>query len=313
MKKYIIPMFVIGLLFASNSSYAEEAMPINNREAGLPVVTSFKKGDKLPERSRPQKKGVLLKKEVREVRRDINTKIKKEREDNLPILNRIRKEEGKLPEKIRERKDALSESEMRKDHEDFATKLKNKREGIREEINTKREKLKNKLKNIKDTKKQEAVLRISDNINKINIKATDRISNFVKKLEDMLNIIKVLTNKVEAKGLDVSSARTAIANAESSIVNTKTLIDTQVGKTYTIDVTTESTLRETVKSVKENFKSDIENLHKEVKASHESVRNIMKILKNIKGESDGNQANTETDTNSDTEATTSTTETTTQQ
>ncbi len=227
----------------------------------------------------------------RQKRANVANKKRSYIKENMKDKREIKKEEFK--NRIKARKE-----EMKNRKESFKAELEHKREVKKEELNNKREELKGKLKRIKNKKKEGSVLRISDQIEKINIKATDRLSNFTEKIDSILGKIMEQTDLMESRGLEVAGIRTAISVASSSIDEAKTAIATQAGVVYTIEVADEATLRSTVKIVRDNFHSDIKALHEQVKKSYESIRDAIKVLSGVREASDTNGDTPATDTRS---------------
>ncbi len=98
----------------------------------------------------------------RQKRANVANKKRSYIKENMKDKREIKKEEFK--NRIKARKE-----EMKNRKESFKAELEHKREVKKEELNNKREELKGKLKRIKNKKKEGSVLRISDQIEKINI------------------------------------------------------------------------------------------------------------------------------------------------
>jgi hypothetical protein len=174
-----------------------------------------------------------------------------------------------------------AENENKINREDFKAKLSAQREQLKEKITTNREALRIKLQTIKNEKKQNSVLKISDNIEKINERATDRLEMLVNNIEKVLNNIQTRTDKAKESGIDVTSVQSTIDNAKTAISEARDAINTQSQKVYTINVTDEKTLRATVKTVRDIFHADIKAVQEKIKLAHEAVRASAKALAKV--------------------------------
>lgn len=182
-------------------------------------------------------------------------------------------------QKAQEREEFREENQQKR--EDWQNKMVENREQAKNQLMANREALRAKLQAIKNEKKQNAVLNVSDNIEKINEKATDRLSNLVGNIEKVLNNIQTRVDKAKTDGLDITSVEIEINKAKAAISEAKDAISAQSGKTYTINVTNEKTLKEVVKTVRDTFHADIKAVQEKVKAAHEAVRNSAKTLASI--------------------------------
>jgi hypothetical protein len=249
MKKYI-SLFVFLSLFLTNGIIYAEDEEVENKvedEARVEVEEKDKSGFKL----------------MKEERKQEREKIKNEIE-----LMKEKREQDK--EKVK--------TEIDKAHEKFQNQMELKRVELKEKSIANREQLKEKLKTIKNEKKQNLVLNISDNIEKINIKATDRLGGLLEKIENALLNIKERADKAKADGSNVDEVYTLITKAEVSIAEARASISTQIGKTYKIEITNESTLKSTIQTIRDGFHQDIKIVQEKVKLAHEAVRATAKSL-----------------------------------
>ncbi|MBP6857585.1 MAG: hypothetical protein KBC11_00090 [Candidatus Pacebacteria bacterium] len=158
-------------------------------------------------------------------------------------------------------------------------------EAKKEEMQTKREEMKTKfqadLLKIKDENKRDRVEKISDNFAELNITLTTRASANVDKIETVLVAIESRADKAAANGADVTKVRSAIVNAETSIVDARAAIALQVSKVYTASISSEATVKTSLESTRNQFKKDIEVMKSKVKAAHDATKRAAEVLKQI--------------------------------
>lgn len=249
MKKYISLFVFLSLFLTNGIVYAEDEEVKNKVEDEVKVEVEDK-----------DKSGFKLMKEEREQKRE---NIKNEIE-----LMKEKREQDK--EKVK--------TEIEKAHQKFQNQMELKRAELKEKSIANRERLKDKLKIIKNEKKQNLVLNISDNIEKINIKATDRLGSLLGKIENALLNIKERADKANANGSNVDEVYTLITKAEVSIAEARASISTQIGKTYKIEITDESTLKSTIQTIRDVFHQNIKVVQEKVKIVHEAVKTTAQSL-----------------------------------
>jgi len=188
---------------------------------------------------------------------------------------------GDSPNLLHQQEREEFREQAQQNKEEFKNKMAENREQIREKLMANREALKTKLQTIKNEKKQNAVLNVSDNIEKINEKATDRLSNLVDNIENVLENIQTRTDKAKADGINVASVEDAIDQAKKIIGEARDAISVQTTKEYIINVTDEKTLKEVVKAVRDTFHADIKAVQEKVKLAHEAVRNSAQTLASV--------------------------------
>lgn len=204
--------------------------------------------------------------EVKAVRDEFQTSIKEKREDVGELIKE--KREGLL-ESIQEKRDLFKEEfEARKDE------VKAKREEAKE-------KFQESLKKIKDEAKRAKVETIANTIPEINIKTTDRASEQVKKIETVLVAIESRTDKAAASGIDVSKVRALISSAETAIASARAAIVVQVGKTYSVTIVSDTTVKSTLETTRDGFRADVKIMNTAIKAAHEATRKAAEALKTI--------------------------------
>ncbi len=227
MKKYIISLFVLGLIVINGFVYAEETTQTENQEPPKPAL-------------------------FREQQKEKVQNAKKEREE--------------------------TRVELKNEREEFKNRLEEKRQEMKTNILANRDALKIKLQKIKSVAKQNSVLIISDNIEKINSNTTNRFNNLVDQIEKILNNIKIRVEEKSQKGIDISAVTLAIENAKNKITEVRVAINEQGTKSYILEVTDETTLKTKIKSTRDSFHSDLKVVQEKIKIVHEAVRTAAKEL-----------------------------------
>jgi hypothetical protein len=176
--------------------------------------------------------------------------------------------------------------------EQILQSIKNTREGFKTELNTIREQAKLKidemktnfkasLKNIKDENKKTSAEKIVSIIQDLNTKTTDNLSNKTDKIENVLIGIESRISKAQINGLDVSLVNIEVEKSKTAIAQARSAISAQALKVYTVNITSEATLKSDMKTLRDTFKKDLKDLNAVVKLAHESVKNTATTLAKI--------------------------------
>ncbi|HXK41135.1 MAG TPA: hypothetical protein VJ046_03525 [Candidatus Paceibacterota bacterium] len=212
--------------------------------------------------------------EVKTRQDEVRTEIREKREN-------VRGEVAETREEIRIRTREATEvfkkeAEQRK--EELKTRVEQKREELKTRIETKREDLKKRLEKVKDERKKQAVERIDKQMDELNDRLLKHYLSVLDKLSDVLVRISERTDRAEERGVDVAAVRTAIDEANRAISAAKTAIETQSGKTYTIQVNTEEGLKNDVGRARQALHNDLAAVRLVIKAAHEAVRQAATTL-----------------------------------
>jgi len=186
----------------------------------------------------------------------------------------------RVREEIKARRDELK-SNIKGTRDEFKANIQERRAELKDLIQGKRETLKEQLQKVKDERKKAAVERIDARLDELNERIANHFSNVLDKLENVLERIASRADKAEEKGLDVAAVRTAIDSALKAIEASRTAVQTQAGKTYTITVSSENNLRVDVGEARQALHSDLVKVREMVKAAHDAVRQAAVILAQI--------------------------------
>lgn len=217
--------------------------------------------------------------EMRQEKKDIRQNMRETKKEARENTRDTKKEARTEIKEMRQ----MNKEEIKQMRTDFKDKIKDKRDELKDRIATKREELKEHLKTIKDERKKQVVEKIDKSLDALNEKMTGHFINILDKLEDVLAKIGERTDKAEGKGVDVSSVRSAIDAAKTAIANTRTAIEVQAGKTYTLTINTEDKLRDDVKKIRQALHSDLKTLHEKIKAVRNSVHEAARAFAKAHG------------------------------
>ena len=155
-------------------------------------------------------------------------------------------------------------------------------EGRQTQIEERRAELQTRLQSIRDERKKQAVERIHEAVNALNERMTDHFTNVLDQIDKMLDRVESRTDKAEANGLDVSTVRPEITNAENAIAAARAAVEAQAGKVYEVQITgSETTLRADVGKTRQELHEDLTGVRDLVKAAREAVRNAAVTLAQI--------------------------------
>ena len=133
-------------------------------------------------------------------------------------------------------------------------------------IQAKRDEFKAKVQTIKDQRKKILVERIDTKLAEVNKKQTMRFTDTLSRLQGFLDKIKLSTT--DAKVLtDIAAAQTAIDIAKAAV-------DTQTAKTYTIQITDDTTLRINAGTTVSQLRQDLMAVYKLIIDAKQAVQNI---------------------------------------
>lgn len=172
-------------------------------------------------------------------------------------------------------------SQIKEKREEVRNAVETKRAEVKATVEQKRTELRDRLSAVRDERKKAVVERLYDNLNALNKRMVDLLFSKLEHIENILDRVRSRADKAEAHDLDVSSARDEIAAAQQAIERARAVLREQAGKSYTIEVTDETTLRQKVQAVKEQLHADLAAARDAVKAAMEAVRKAAVALAQI--------------------------------
>lgn len=141
---------------------------------------------------------------------------------------------------------------------------------LKERIQEKKDAFKEAIANFKDRKKAERTERINNNLEKI----SQRILNaFSIVLEKFSNILEKAENKLSSvpEGAQKSKAQSAINDAKAKIAATEQLLEELMQNDYTIEVSSEATVREEATDARNALRDDLEKAKNSLKETKSAV------------------------------------------
>lgn len=157
------------------------------------------------------------------------------------------------------------------------------REMLKSKILQERNLFKEKVAALKDQRKKTIVERVDERIPEINSNRTTQMSNALARMNDILDRISTKAAALKAQGKNTTALDQAITTARNAITTSQTAVNTQAGKTYTISITTEDTLKTTVGATLKQLTTDLQATHKTVIAAREAVRKAITELAKLGG------------------------------
>jgi hypothetical protein len=127
------------------------------------------------------------------------------------------------------------------------------------------------LEKLKNQKKAQSAIKISDTLNSINQKRTDQLTKYLANLTSILEKIQGRVNEASASGKDITPAQAEINFAQGSITNSQSAVDAQKIKDYTVSATSEAQLRVSAQTQKDALMSDLKNLEKLIRDTKQTV------------------------------------------
>ena len=154
---------------------------------------------------------------------------------------------------------------------------------LKERIEAKRYELKERLITIKDERKRQVVEKIDKALDALNERMMDHFDNVLDRLDKILIKIRERADRAEESGYDVSTVGSAIETARQAIADARAAIEVQVGKTHTIPVTAEESLRTNVGKARQALHEELSLVFKKIKLAKEAVHDVAKALADLRG------------------------------
>lgn len=188
---------------------------------------------------------------------------------------------GKRKDKVEQKIDKMQQKTEQK-IENIKNKADARIQSLREKAASKEAALKEKLETFRDKKKAQIAERINTNLNRINGIITN---NMRRHLEKMTKILERLTNRVEDGKPDIKNAdlaKQAIASASAAIASASAAVDVQAEKDYTIEATSEATIKDDMQAMRRKLHTDLQGVRRFVIAAKQAVANAIRVAKSGK-------------------------------
>lgn len=217
-----------------------------------------------------------LREGVQEFRQNVRT----ERTEFRTEINDLR---NASKEELEKRKEEFK-TEANQNIEEFKSRMEEVKAKAKEQIEAKRAEMKERLKLVRDEQKKNRVEKLEKQLNELNERTMDHFSNVLDKLEKVLVNIESRTDKVQARGWDVSGVRTMIIAAENAITEARTAVEAQSVKTYTPTISgDEGKLKIEVGQARQALHGDLVAVRGKVRLAYEAVRRVATTLAKVPG------------------------------
>ena len=151
------------------------------------------------------------------------------------------------------------------------------RELAKESVMAKRDEFKKKLEIVKDERKKLILERIDEKISEINTKHTDKFAEAILRLQNFLDELSAGVTDTPILN-DIKIAQGAIDAAQASV-------EAQAAKSYSITITSETTLRQNAGTTISLLRKDLKTVHKLIMDAKQAVIKV-KTAKNSTRRSD---------------------------
>ncbi len=287
--KYITLLF--GYFAQANNDADERERPVGcTMEAKLcpdGVTSVGRVGPKCEFQACPGEKDNLRGGEFREKFKGVKDDLKYNREENKERRDEFKSEVGTVKDEFRQQREINKEKikgmveSVKAEREKFKTEFEGRKEEAKTKVEEMRTKFKEDLGKIKDEKKKLSSEKILEIIQNLNTKLTDNLSEKVDKIENVLVSIESRINKAEEKGLDVSKAKNEAEKAKTAIKTAREAVSAQAVKVYSVNITTEATLKANMKRLRDLFRADMKVVYEKVKLAHVAVKTTAEALAKV--------------------------------
>ncbi|MBI2040409.1 hypothetical protein HYT18_05055 [Candidatus Microgenomates bacterium] len=155
---------------------------------------------------------------------------------------------------------------------------------LRARIASREAALKAKLQTFRDQRKAQTVERINSTLRRINEKFVSQMTNYLDRMTSILNRLEDRVNKPTPDIKDPALARAAIADARDAIATASAKVEEQSLMDYTIQVSTESSVRKDAKAARDKLHTDLRNLRQLLIDAKQAVANAIRVAKSGKTE-----------------------------
>ncbi|MCL5432703.1 MAG: hypothetical protein M1524_01120 [Patescibacteria group bacterium] len=173
---------------------------------------------------------------------------------------------------------ALKKDNIVETRKNFSEEIKEIRKEQAERIKEARVEFRQKLKSIRDERKKTLVENIDTKISNFNQNHTQKLSEALEKLQTILDKIKTKSENAKSSGLDTVGLEADIATAQSAIDNAETAISTQAAKQYSLEITSDETLKQTIGPTISQFRNDLQDVRKSVTDARQAVHKAATTL-----------------------------------
>jgi hypothetical protein len=158
---------------------------------------------------------------------------------------------------------------------DIKQKAAQEREGIKTELASTTEK----LKDLRDEKRSELEMRIGKKLDQQKLKITNAFEMAIRNLKDLVSRIESRITKMEANGINASSSKILLDTAKAKVVLADTEL-TNLGNLIVQNIpTATSTKNAERKAILQSIKAQSEKTKAAIKVAHKSIVDVINSLK----------------------------------
>lgn len=142
---------------------------------------------------------------------------------------------------------------------------------FKEKMASRAAELRKKLDKFKDQLKAQRVLKINENLNKINQSRSQAFLRHHTKLSGLLTKIEDRLNEASGQGKDMTEAKSALSHARTDLDKAKAAIDAQLAKDYTLEATSEAAIKTEAQAARNQLFSDLKAVHELIVSARKSL------------------------------------------
>lgn len=160
-----------------------------------------------------------------------------------------------------------AKARIEKAREEAKTRMEAKREEVKNKMEAQREKAKQRVTDIRDKAKQEMAAKIAEQFEKLNEKWTDRFTEQLDRLGEILLKMQERADIAATNGKDVSATSAAIQSAKTAIATAQTAVAAQAAKAYVLNASAVKTAVATTtdagqENLMKGLRTQFQSLHK---------------------------------------------------
>lgn len=173
---------------------------------------------------------------------------------------------------------------LRKEQEKFRLEFEEHKASAEAKLQARKETFELKLAEFKDKAKKAKVENIQQRLEEHNTKLTQRATENLAKISELLDRIieKVQTEKTNGK--DTGVVDSAITAAQTAIGAAQDAIAAQAAKSYVVPVTTEASVKSDTVATTKTLMSDAKLMHEAIVSARKAVSSVIRELAKVRGE-----------------------------
>lgn len=172
--------------------------------------------------------------------------------------------------------------------------LKEKQASRAANMSARREALKEKIAAIKDKRKQSLVERIDEKLANVNKNITNQFVKALERISALLDKLEAKAKTLEENGADTTAFNTALEKARDDVATAQSAVSSQAGKEYNAAIKDEDSLKNTMGEVMQSLQADLKTIRELVftakKSAIATARELLKLRKPEKTDTDASSS-----------------------